>query len=549
MLDICNKEELLKVLKCNQCSKILSVLPVYYSPGTGIVCGRCVDVSDPSIKDNNAQRAVAYEAVAQFLLFPCSNYRHGCEVKLECDKIKQHEEKCQFSLFPCPFNEELGKNSIKCDWTGIKSNLTEHLHDRHNDRFQTDLINFHLNVDFTYVKMFFTVIYNITFLVITQFIQSTKKFYCIVVCCENSIDHRSFRYKLKLGRSNYYLLTLHKPETQPFINVGDVVNKKENMIVADVAALRDFSNDSNDLIYYKICIKKNTNMIVNQENLQTLPASNTSQMENSTPFGGSESEIDKQWNQKSAYGDTLLNEIECPVCNEYMTPPIFICPMGHSICSSCRPKIRICPSCRSEIQDTRNFTLEKLTTVFEYPCKHQEFGCNLRLNHKEIELHQQHCSYGFKECPWKLFGWCKDEEIVDLIGHIRNKHASFLIKTNHNYSIRVGITTALYAAITPENELLIIFCDGAEQLKINFIHVINRGINKTKSTYKYKLEFCDKTGGNLEFIISKLCQIIQPIDRSSAFKKCLSIPQEMIEPFIIKNPVPKVIVKFHIEKI
>ncbi|KAF5296222.1 hypothetical protein FQR65_LT19838 [Abscondita terminalis] len=235
------------------------------------------------------------------------------------------------------------------------------------------------------------------------------------------------------------------------------------MIVADVAALREFSNDPNDLIYYKICIKKNTNMIVNQDNLKTLPASNTSQMENSTPFGGSESEIDKQWIE-SAYGDTLLNEIECP------------------------------------------------------------------------------------ECPWKLFGWCKDEEIVDLIGHIRNKHASFLIKTNHNYSIRVGITTALYAAITPENELLIIFCDGAEQLKINFIHVINRGINKTKSTYKYKLEFCDKTGGNLEFIISKLCQIIQPIDRSSAFKKCLSIPQEMIEPFVIKNPVPKVY-QIHIEKI
>ncbi|KAF5300116.1 hypothetical protein FQR65_LT19401 [Abscondita terminalis] len=291
MLDICNKEELLKVLKCNQCSKILSVLPVYYSPGTGIVCGRCVDVSDPSIKDNNAQRAVAYEAVAQFLLFPCSNYRHGCEVKLECDKIKQHEEKCQFSLFPCPFNEELGKNSIKCDWTGIKSNLTEHLHDHHNDRFQTDLINFHLNVDFT------------------------------------------------------------------------------------CSALREFSNDPNDLIYYKICIKKNTNMIVNQDNLKTLPASNTSQMENSTPFGGSESEIDKQWNLKSAYGDTLLNEIECPVCNEYMTPPIFICPMGHSICSSCRPKIRICPSCRSEIQDTRNFTLEKLTTVFEYPWQTSEIGC------------------------------------------------------------------------------------------------------------------------------------------------------------------------------
>ena len=41
-------------------------------------------------------------------------------------------------------------------------------------------------------------------------------------------------------------------------------------------------------------------------------------------------------------------EIECPVCCEEMAPPrtIFQCSQGHPVCSSCRPRLVHCPSCR-----------------------------------------------------------------------------------------------------------------------------------------------------------------------------------------------------------
>jgi len=44
-------------------------------------------------------------------------------------------------------------------------------------------------------------------------------------------------------------------------------------------------------------------------------------------------------------------DLECPVCFETSTIPIFCCSETHLICSSCRPKLQICPECRTRYED------------------------------------------------------------------------------------------------------------------------------------------------------------------------------------------------------
>merc|ERR1712013_243908 len=39
-------------------------------------------------------------------------------------------------------------------------------------------------------------------------------------------------------------------------------------------------------------------------------------------------------------------ELECPVCTEVDSPPLFCCEDQHLICSQCRPKVSSCPQCR-----------------------------------------------------------------------------------------------------------------------------------------------------------------------------------------------------------
>ncbi|KAJ4432539.1 hypothetical protein ANN_21162 [Periplaneta americana] len=42
----------------------------------------------------------------------------------------------------------------------------------------------------------------------------------------------------------------------------------------------------------------------------------------------------------------LLQGLECPVCFDYMVPPITLCENGHNICKICKPKLFECPTCK-----------------------------------------------------------------------------------------------------------------------------------------------------------------------------------------------------------
>jgi E3 ubiquitin-protein ligase SIAH1 len=64
----------------------------------------------------------------------------------------------------------------------------------------------------------------------------------------------------------------------------------------------------------------------------------------------------------------LLNDLECPVCKQYMLPPICLCVNGHNICKSCRPKMQYCPICRQPFITTKCVSLEKLAAQVEFPC-------------------------------------------------------------------------------------------------------------------------------------------------------------------------------------
>lgn len=42
-----------------------------------------------------------------------------------------------------------------------------------------------------------------------------------------------------------------------------------------------------------------------------------------------------------------LKALECPVCVEYMHPPIYLCDTGHSFCGSCVKRVNVCSFCKS----------------------------------------------------------------------------------------------------------------------------------------------------------------------------------------------------------
>jgi E3 ubiquitin-protein ligase SIAH1 len=95
----------------------------------------------------------------------------------------------------------------------------------------------------------------------------------------------------------------------------------------------------------------------------------------------------------------LLTELECPVCMEYMLPPIELCENGHNICPNCKPKLQQCPTCRRPFANIRNVALEKMARQIEYPCSYWRYGCTKMVNLDVKNKHERICPYNQYNCP------------------------------------------------------------------------------------------------------------------------------------------------------
>ena len=95
----------------------------------------------------------------------------------------------------------------------------------------------------------------------------------------------------------------------------------------------------------------------------------------------------------------VLNVMKCPVCTEYLVPPIMHCASGHNICNICRPKFIDCPVCGKWYGSIRNEALEKLAREVKYSCTYRQFGCKEVLALYMLVEHQAKCPYGQLTCP------------------------------------------------------------------------------------------------------------------------------------------------------
>jgi len=109
--------------------------------------------------------------------------------------------------------------------------------------------------------------------------------------------------------------------------------------------------------------------------------------------------------------EDLRKELECPICYEYLKPPIWMCENGHSICSKCKQKLKTCPSCRRPFLPTRNLALESLSEMF--------VSKNTISKSSESTAKKYKCPFSTiskEECAWVGF-------LHDMKGHIKNRHS------------------------------------------------------------------------------------------------------------------------------
>ncbi|XP_010424345.1 PREDICTED: E3 ubiquitin-protein ligase SINA-like 7 [Camelina sativa] len=95
-----------------------------------------------------------------------------------------------------------------------------------------------------------------------------------------------------------------------------------------------------------------------------------------------------------------LEVLECSICFETLTIPIFQCDNGHLGCSSCCPKwCNKCPRCALPIGRIRCRAMESVLRSISIPCPNAQFGCTDNVSYGLESTHVNECIFSQCSCP------------------------------------------------------------------------------------------------------------------------------------------------------
>ena len=118
----------------------------------------------------------------------------------------------------------------------------------------------------------------------------------------------------------------------------------------------------------------------------------------------------------------LASLFECPVCFEFVLPPILQCQSEHFACGSCRLKLFCCLTCRAALRNIRNLAVEKIASTVTFPCKYSSTGCTAHLLLADMDDHEKVCDFRPHECPLQE-SFCKwHGSLEQVMPHFRSDH-------------------------------------------------------------------------------------------------------------------------------
>ncbi|KAB0338073.1 hypothetical protein FD755_025361, partial [Muntiacus reevesi] len=115
---------------------------------------------------------------------------------------------------------------------------------------------------------------------------------------------------------------------------------------------------------------------------------------------------------------------ECPVCFDYVLPPILPCHSGHLVCHNCCRKLTHCLTCRSPLGSTCNLAMDKVANSVLFPCTYASSGCELTLPYTEKADHEELCEFRPCSCPFPGVAYKWQGSLDAVMPHLMHDHES-----------------------------------------------------------------------------------------------------------------------------
>lgn len=234
--------------------------------------------------------------------------------------------------------------------------------------------------------------------------------------------------------------------------------------------------------------------------------------------------------------NSVLKELECPVCMEYMVSPITMCESGHNICNRCGPKVKKCATCRQPLLSTRNFTLENLAKTIKYPCRNRKTGCEEAFPLDQITHHQTVCLHRFYDCPLakapgNLCLWQGPRS--EIKRHIDINHKLRVTEAIATLSVFIKAFNPTYKYCRVIYTLGEIFYQQFDVSADNFCFVVQYvGPEAEASRYKYQLTLKSPCGPE-KIKVSQVTQGVKvSTDDIRQSGKCIKLPYDVVKNFL-----------------
>ncbi|KAF2897844.1 hypothetical protein ILUMI_08328, partial [Ignelater luminosus] len=346
--------------------------------GIGNVCDICNSSYDRDIFINNE----VVGTMCQSLSLPCQNATRGCKEKINYLDIPKHSSVCMYRNYLCPLNLVEG-----CIWNSNLPSLLNHCLSTHSNSTIHGYDNcYKLDINISITNDIIKLLYS-----------GSNKFIIHVKCDMET---------LKLGFIIYYIGDDREGFSAIVELEGHVaIRGRFKINLSDKEFTKDFNTDR----------AFNIDLALVQQIVQ-IPVVTT--------LISIEIPEDKK---QGKLNEKLLKFFKCPGCTNFLKPPIYQCLHGHSFCKRCKKKhSKLCVVCKLDIENTRNYILEELSTLVHFPCCYRNHGCQTILPISEIDKHESECSLQLYECPlcnWKGIYFA-------VMYHLQTSHKDDIIISN-----------------------------------------------------------------------------------------------------------------------
>ncbi|KAK6128756.1 hypothetical protein DH2020_037511 [Rehmannia glutinosa] len=217
--------------------------------------------------------------------------------------------------------------------------------------------------------------------------------------------------------------------------------------------------------------------------------------------------------------------LDCPICLEPLSPPVYQCENGHIACASCSIKMRNkCASCCMPIGYNRCRAIEKVLESVRISCRNKQHGCKESLNYSRKLNHEKACNYAPCSCPHldcTYVGMPKS-----LYTHFATKHPYSSNKFHFTYAFSISLdNNKKHVFLQEKDESTLFILNRSIEPVGSFVNVVCIASASSKREFLYDVSATD---GVSSIKLKTVAEITPRWIAQPPGKKYLLVPNDFI---------------------